>query len=99
MGDNAEPALNREAFAATAFILYIWVFKLKPFVQAFFTVIKLGAVNINEAFWINDYFDALGFKYLIIRIRIVGKLKNIGQAGASSRFDAKTKTNAFAALL
>ena len=46
--------LDSERFAATAFILNIWIIELKAFVQSFAHKIQLRTIDVRQAFRIDQ---------------------------------------------
>lgn len=69
-----------EAFAATAFVFHIRVLEFKAFLQAFFGVVELSAVEVNVAFGVDKHFNAVAFEYHVFRLDVVYKFECVGHA-------------------
>ena len=50
---------------------------------------EFGAINISQAFWINNYFHTVAVKCHVFRLHIINKLKCISHARAASGFNAQ----------
>lgn len=89
---------NVETFAAAARLFHVRILELKAFLQAFFGVVQFGAVQINMAFGIDEYFYAVFFKNQVVGIDGVGEFDGVGQARAAAGFHAQAHAFAFAAF-
>ena len=71
---------NPEAVAATAGVFYIRITELETFVQAFADEIEFRAVQIGQAFRIDENPDAVRFENRIVRTRFVDIFEFVGHA-------------------
>jgi len=85
-----------EAFATTTGIFGIWVVELEPLVETLFGKINLGAIEKNQAFLVDDYLHASGFKNHVTFLYLVGKLYDISQTRAAGGLDTQPQTYALA---
>lgn len=91
--------LDIERFSAATFVLDVWVAEAEALVQAFLAKIQLRAVEVDQAFLIDDDRDILGFKHLVVGRYLIGKLERVRKPGASCRAHTKTQTDPLAALV
>ena len=71
---EAPERLNAKAFAAAAFPFGVGINEFETFVNALFNIVHLGAINIEQAFGIDDDFDAALFKDLIAHLELIDEL-------------------------
>ena len=90
--------LNVEALATAARVFDIRVFKFETFLQAFFGVIDLRAVQINQTFRVDIDAGAVFFEYQIFGAGLIDKFKVVCHARAAAGFHTQAYTQAFAAL-
>jgi len=72
--------LYREAFTAAALVLGIGIVEFKAFIEAFLAEIELGAVKIEQTFFVDDHLDAVIFKNRIIFVGLIHKFNDIGHS-------------------
>ena len=76
----AMTALYRKRLTATAFVLHVWVVEFKTFVQSFAREVQFRAIEIRQAFRVNDKFHTQSFKHLVIRLNRIGVLEFVRHA-------------------
>src|ERR1700704_3657997 len=91
--------LDVEGFAAAALVLYVRIVELESFVEALAREIELGAVEIRQAFRIDDDVDAPALEVKVFGPDLVDEFELVSQPGASGRAHAQTQADPLAALL
>jgi len=91
--------LDCEGFAATAGGFFVRVGEAEPFVDPFARVVEFGAVDVRQAFGVDEHFDAKTFVNLVVWLGVVDKFELVRQPRAAGGAYAQPQAHAFAALL
>lgn len=87
-----------EALAAAAGVFDIGVFKFETFLQIFFGVIDLCAVQINQAFRVDINARAVSFENQVVAVGFIDKFKVVRHPRAAAGFYTQAYAQAFAAF-
>src|SRR5689334_20582834 len=88
-----------EGFAAAAFVLYVRIVELESLVEALARKVELGAVEIRQAFRVDDDVDAVALEVQILGPDLVDEFELVRESRAAGGANAQTHADALAALL
>src|SRR5690348_9912995 len=83
--------LDPEALAATAIVLDVRVVEAEAFVQSLAGEIEFGAVDVGQAFRVDEDLHAKRLEDGVLGRRFVDVLQLVGQAGAAGGAHAETQ--------
>src|SRR3954464_8432074 len=92
-------ASDVERLSATATVLLVGVVELEALVQALAHEVELRAVEVGEAFRVDQHLDPVALERLVLGGDLVGELELVREARAARRAHAQAQAHALAALL
>src|SRR6187551_114113 len=94
---SAATALDAKRLPTAAAVLLARVVELEAFVEAFADEVELGAVDVGQAFGVDQDLYAVALEDMVLGRHFVGVLELVGQARAAGGLDAQAHANALAA--
>src|SRR5665213_227299 len=98
LGRDCKRPSDVEALAAAALGLDVGIVELEAFVQSLAREVELGAVEIRQAFRIDDDGDAMTFEAQVLGLHVVGERELVRKPRATGGLDAQPQRDALAAL-